>query len=60
MKEELFSTVGLLEQKILVKERDMLELEEARLSFRKEFTKILEERTFFESELANVSDRLKF
>lgn len=53
-------TVSLLEQKVLVKEKEILELEEAKISFRHEFTQMLEERNFFETELHRVNDRLKF
>ena len=33
-------------------------MEEAKLSFRKEFTAMLEERNFYELELKKVTDRL--
>ena len=43
-----------------MKEKDCLEMEEAKNSFRKEFTKALEERNFYEQELKKVTDRLQF
>ena len=48
MAEEMISTVALLEQKVVLKEKECLEQEERALSFRKEFTAVLEERNFFE------------
>lgn len=56
----MLGTVALLEQKALLKEKQCLELEEAKISSRKEFASLLEERNFFEQELNKVNDRLKF
>jgi len=58
--EDLLDTVYLLEQKVVLKEKELLEAEESRLSFRHEFTKVLEERTFYENELNQLSDRLRY
>ena len=60
MKDEMLGTVALLEQKALMKEKDCLEMEEAKISFRKEFTATLEERNFYEQELKKATDRLQF
>ncbi len=46
--DEMLCTIGLLEQKVVVKEKEVLEQEERALSFRKEFTSVLEERNYFE------------
>jgi len=51
MAEEMLNTISLLEQKVCLKEKEVLETEERALSFRKEFTAVLEERNFFEREL---------
>ena len=60
IKDELMDTISLLEQKVLVKEKEMLEMEEAKISFRQEFTTVLEERNFFETDLIKANDRLSF
>ncbi len=46
--DEMLCTIGLLEQKVVLKEKEVLEQEERALSFRKEFTSVLEERNYFE------------
>ena len=56
----MLGTVALLEQKALMKEKDCLEMEEAKISYRKEFTATLEERNFYEQELKKATDRLQF
>ena len=43
----------MMEQRAQVSENDRLEV-------RKEFTKVLEERNFFENEAKNTADRLRF
>ena len=58
MHNEMLGTVALLEQKSLLKEKESLEYEEARISFRREYTTTLEERNFYEEELRKVTDRL--
>lgn len=60
MQDEVLATVALLEQKCAVKDSRLLEEEKEKKSCITEFTKVLEERNFFEQELATVSDRLKF
>ena len=56
----MLTAVSLLEQKCLVKEKELLELESSKCEYRKEFTEVLAERNFFEQELVKVADRLKF
>lgn len=60
MAEEMLGTISLLEQKVLVKEKELLEFEENKISVRREFTKVLEERNFFERKLSETEERLKF
>lgn len=48
----MLATVALLEQKCSVKDRERLEEEVEKKLIRSEFTKVLEERNFFEQELA--------
>ena len=60
MAEEMLNTICLLEQKVCLKEKEVLETEERALSFRKEFTAVLEERNFFERELEQTKDKLRF
>ena len=48
MQDEMLGTVALLEQKALLKEKEVLELEDQKITFRKEYTNILEERNYFE------------
>mmetsp|Transcript_46030 Transcript_46030/g.60982 ORF Transcript_46030/g.60982 Transcript_46030/m.60982 type:complete len:144 (+) Transcript_46030:300-731(+) len=59
MTEELLGTISLLEQKVLLKEKELLEAEEDKFSFRREFTKVLEERNYFERKLGETGERLK-
>ena len=60
LREEMLETVALMEQKCQVKDKQMRELNENKISLRQEFTKVLQERNHFESELEQVSDRLIF
>mmetsp|Transcript_5721 Transcript_5721/g.6858 ORF Transcript_5721/g.6858 Transcript_5721/m.6858 type:complete len:144 (+) Transcript_5721:113-544(+) len=58
MTEELLGTISLLEQKVLLKEKELLEAEKDKISFRREFTKVLEERNYFERKLGETGERL--
>ena len=60
MAEEMLGTISLLEQKVLIKEKELLEAEEDKISVRREFTKLLEERNYFERKLGETDERLKF
>lgn len=51
------TAVILLEEKVLVKEKELLVAEESKISFRLEFTKLLEKRNHFETKFADMEER---
>ena len=58
--DEMFATMALLEAKAAMKEKQAQASENDRLEVRREFTKVLEERNFFEHEAKKANDRLSF
>lgn len=60
MYEEMFSTIALLEQKVLLREKECLEAEERKIEHRREFTKLLEERNYYEQRLNQGTEILKY
>lgn len=60
MVEEMFSTIALLEQKCLLRDKESLEAEENQISIRREFTKLLEERNFFEKRFKETNEHLRY
>ena len=60
MAEECFSTISLLEQKLLMREKEILEAEEGKIEVRREFTKLLEERNYYEQRLKEANEHLRF
>lgn len=59
MVNELLTAVSLLEQKVVLREKELLQAEEQRITFRREYAKILEERNYFEKNLKDKTERLK-
>ena len=60
VEEDLILAVTLLEEKILLREKELLIAEESKISFRRKFTSVLEERNFFESKLEETTEQLKY
>ena len=60
MAEECFSTISLLEQKLLMREKEILEAEEGKIEVRREFTKLLEERNYYEQRSKEADEHLRF
>ena len=57
MSGDMLETIALLEKKCQNKQRDIEDLDRKAVSFRDEFTRMLEERNFFESESNLLSSK---